>query len=91
MKKKKIWKVDTNSNSMKKVLQILKDPILFSKIMKLENQLQNTSDSINKEKTKNLSEWLIKSSANLPEKISKEFIKDLTQLVEKYENTNDKY
>jgi hypothetical protein len=90
MKKKKIWKVDTNSNSMKKVLQILKDPILFSKIMKLENQLQNTSDSINKEKTKNLSEWLIKSSANLPEKISKEFIKDLTQLVEKYENTNDK-
>lgn len=58
--------------------------------MKLENQLQNTSDSINKEKTKNLSEWLIKSSANLPEKISKEFIKDLTQLVEKYENTNDK-
>ena len=52
MKKKKIWKVDTNSNSMKKVLQILKDPILFSKIMKLENQLQNTSDSINKEKTK---------------------------------------
>ena len=74
MKKKKIWKVDTNSNSMKKVLQILKDPILFSKIMK----------------TKNLSEWLIKSSANLPEKISKEFIKDLTQLVEKYENTNDK-
>ena len=90
MKKKKIWKVDTNSNSMKKVLQILKDPILFSKMMKLENQLQNTSDSINKEKTKNLSEWLIKSSANLPEKISKEFIKDLTQLVEKYENTNDK-
>ena len=90
MKKKKIWKVDTNSNSMKKVLQILKDPILFLKIMKLENQLQNTSDSINKEKTKNLSEWLIKSSANLPEKISKEFIKDLTQLVEKYENTNDK-
>jgi hypothetical protein len=90
MKKKKIWKVDTNSNSMKKVLQILKDPILFSKIMKLENQLQNTFDSINKEKTKNLSEWLIKSSANLPEKISKEFIKDLTQLVEKYENTNDK-
>ena len=90
MKKKKIWKVDTNSNSMKKLLQILKDPILFSKIMKLENQLQNTSDSINKEKTKNLSEWLIKSSANLPEKISKEFIKDLTQLVEKYENTNDK-
>jgi hypothetical protein len=90
MKKKKIWKVDTNSNSMKKVLQILKDPILFSKIMKLENQLQNTSDSINKEKTKNLSEWLIKYSANLPEKISKEFIKDLTQLVEKYENTNDK-
>ena len=77
MKKKKIWKVDTNSNSMKKVLQILKDPILFSKIMKLENQLQNTSDSINKEKTKNLSEWLIKSSANLPEKISKEFIPKL--------------
>jgi hypothetical protein len=44
MKKKKIWKVDTNSNSMKKVLQILKDPILFSKIMKLENQLQNEYD-----------------------------------------------
>ena len=34
MKKKKICKVDTNSKSMKKVLQILKDTILFSKIMK---------------------------------------------------------